>query len=668
MVTLLVAAAPGSADTGSAADGWSASGAALSASAVAGPTGNGVLAAAMTSSAGTMQLAGSSTGAAIAGARGWIRATTGSGAVATVTLADSGRRLATSAPLHLSPQWQTFGVTLAHPAAGALNLAVGTQAAGGWPVGTALEVSAVSLGDTGRSTLTRASATTNYFNLTPYGGAAAAFVAHGYDYGPSPIGATIGTPWEDPTTCQSDAQILGGAGVTMVASAIDSAAAFDVATDPDGLVKCADAFWARGVGFAWLFAIQSVPADGAGFVQDYETKLQLAIALLGDHPATYTWLVGNEMNLSGRDGACFFDQPCSDPTGGHYLAQLVDYLHANDAGHPVSTKISGDGGGGCTSSGVISPSDVQALDYWSDDDYPATSFGSFFSCLQSEDNTRPVLMTEFGQGRWFCNGLDTAHLGNAGAYSTVNYLCPPGSHEDDSDAQTANTSLWQGILGDIASPTTPGNELLGGTEFMYSDLWWFSWGLPFQGGEAYPPTDHAVIATYCGCWYPNGWWSPEWAGAAQAQTAAQAEEGQPRVTTPEVAAISQLWGKSPPSVSNVSMVPGGTPTTACTVTVTWTSATPATTVVDWGVQNILLPQAFFPVHDVYADDTEYAQQFQDSTLTTTHSFTIPGPVVDAQGALLPGSTYRIAVGGFDATSGSDMSAGTNVTVPALSCA
>jgi hypothetical protein len=623
-------------------------------------TSGGALVNAATSSVtGTLSLSGTATGAPMVGARGRVRTSSDAGALVVATIVDAAGRSATSAPLHLSSQWQTFGVTLAHPALGGLTVTLAPPSSSvAWPAGAELQVAGVSLGDTGRSTLTRV-AGTNYFDLTPYGGTAAPFAVHGFDYGPSPIGAEIGTPWEDPTTCQTDAQTLGGAGVTMVASGIYSAFSDDVLEDPANLVKCADAFWARGIGFGWLYAIQSISGDGAGFVQDFETRFQAAIALLGDHPATYTWLVGNEMNLNGRDGSCFFDrtvpgQPaCADPTGGHYLAQLVDYLHTNDAGHPVTTKLSGDGGGGCGTGGVLAAADVPALDYWGVDAYPATTFGTLFSCMQTEEPTRPVLMTEF------------AHVSLNG--TTVNYLCPPGSHEDDRDASFANTSLWKDILGAVASPSNASGEMMGGTEFMYSDLWWFSWGFPFFGGEALSPNDHDTIAVQGGNWYPSGWWSPEWAGVAQAQSAAQAELGQPRVTTPEVAAIAQLWGASMPTVSNVVVTPTGTTTTACLINVTWTSATPATSVVSWGQVNYIMPQAFQPIHDIEADDTNYTSQLTDNTLTTTHSVTLPGRPIFAQGAILPGATYRIAAGGFDANHGSDMSAGINVTVPALSC-
>lgn len=665
----LAAAAPSTPALGT----WSASGAAITSTADTAPDGAAAVAASISSAGAALQLAGAGTGTAMAGVHGWIRTTTDAGAVAVATLTDAAGNQNTSAPLHLSGQWQTFGVTVAHPVAGALSLNLSSPAGNGWPSGTTVEVAGVNLGDTGRTTLVRNSSTTNYFNLTPFGGTAHPFVANGYDYGPSAIGAEIGTPWEDPTTCQSDAQILGGEGVTMVAAGIDSAFGNDAIESPVNLTKCADAFWARGIGFGWLFAIQGVNADGVGFVPEYEQRIQAAINLLGDHPATYTWLVGNEMNLNGRDDNCFFDTavpgqpPCTDPTGGHYLKQLVDYVHANDSGHPVTTKLAGDGGSNCTGAGAMSPNDVPEMDYWAVDLYPATSFGTeFTSCLPGDDSTRPALVAEFGQGRYFCNGLDTAHVTLNG--TTVNYACPPGSHEDDSDAQTANTGLWHDILASEAGPSAPTAELMGGTEFMYSDLWWYSSGFVFFAGTALSPANHDTIAVQGGNWYPNGWWAAEWSGTAEAQSAQQAELGQPRVITPEVGAIAAMWGTTVPTVSNVSITPlGGGPTAACEIQVSWTSAQPATTVVSWGQELLVMPSSFTPVHDVESDNTQYSSQFSSSALTTTHSFTIPGTIVGGQGNINPGGTYRISVGGFTASGAGDMSAGTDVLVPALSC-
>ncbi len=674
-LTLLAAGTQGFAATSTAAapapGTWSASGATISPTTDTAPGGAPAVAAAITAGSGTLRLAGTTT-AAMAGVRGWIRTISDSGAVAVATLSDAAGHQNASAPLHLSGLWQTFGVTLAHPLAGALSLTLSSAAGSAWPSNTTVEVAGVSLGDTGRSTLVRHSGA-NYFDLTPFGGTTHAFVANGFDYGPSAIGAEIGTPWEDPTTCQSDAQILGGEGVTMVAAGIDSAFGNDAAEVPDNLVKCADAFWARGIGFGWLFAIQGVNGDGVGFVQEYEQRIQVAIDLLGDHPATYTWLVGNEMNLNGRDADCFFDtgvpgQPaCTDPTGGHYLRQLVDYVHSNDSGHPVTTKLAGDGGSNCTGAGAMNANDVPAMDYWSVDLYPATGFGTeFTSCLPADDSTRPALVSEFGQARYYCNGLDTAHVSLNG--TTVNYACPPGSHEDDADAQTANTGMWHDILASEAGPSAPSAELLGGTEFMYSDLWWYSSGLVFFGGTALSPANHDTMAVQGGNWYPNGWWAPEWAGVAEAQSAQQAELGQKRVITPEVGAIASMWGTTVPTVSNVSLTPvGGGPTAACEIQVSWTSAQPASTVVSWGQELLVMPSSFTPVHDVESDNTQYVSQFSSSALTTTHSFTIPGTIAGGQGNINPGGTYRISVGGFTSSGAGDMSAGTDVLVPALSC-
>jgi hypothetical protein len=645
------AVTPGRAPVASATGWWAASGASLRPAGGIGPGRASAEIVTVRSPGAAVRLTGRTVRAGLESVRGWIRATAGTKVVAVARLTDSAGRSYLSATLHLNSLWQTFGVTSRGATAGPLSVTFTAAPGSRWAPGTQIQLSAVTTADTGRSTLQRVSGT-NEFTLTPYGGTAAPFVAHGYDYGPTPIGGTIYTPWTDPATCQADAQIMRGLGVTVAAASLE----WEVLDNQQNLLQCADAFWAAGIGFAWLFPIQSTPADGEGFVQRYELELQEAISLLGNHPATYIWLVGNEMNLNGRDGSCFFDvtvpgQPaCTDPTGGHYLAQLVNYVHTNDPGHPVSTKLSGDGGGGCTPNGVVSADDVPALDFWSVDEYPATTFGNAFTCLQQEDATRPALVTEFGNTRFLCNGTDVLNA------LTVDYSCPPGSREDDADQAYSNSGLWQNIVAAEATAANPDGELLGATQFMYSDLWWYSLGAPFNGGEAYSQFNHDTISVDDGA-YPSGYSAFEWWGGTQAQLPGQG--GDPRVTTPELAASAQVWGTTGlPFVSNVSIKPLDTPTSACTVLATWTTATPATSRVDWGRSEVGF-NSFSPDHEILFDNTTYTAHQEDDTLTTNHQLVLTGPFVVG--------TYRFVVRGFDATYGSDAAAGIDVNIPGGTC-
>jgi hypothetical protein len=616
------------------------------------------------------------TGSGLESARGWIRQLGGGPSVVIATLTDPVGRRATSAPLHLSALWQTFGVTqesLGGPSSLPLTLTIAPAAGSSWPANTRLQVSGVEIGAVGRSTLIRQPGS-NVFVLTRSGERPYPFLAHGFLYWPQVIGGEEDAPsWADPATCQADAQILRGLGVTLVQANLD----VDLAHNAVGMLKCADAFWAAGIGIAWLSdqEPQRPHQYSTAYAKAYEAYLGEAISILGDHPATYMWLIGNEEDQAsgGRNAGCFYDYPppgqpaCSDyGGGGHYLSQFVDYLHENDAGHPVSTKVTA-GSSGCNDTasggvpnpnGIVSAKDVPALDFWSVDNYPASTFGGYFSCLQQDDPTRPALVSEFGNARLYCPGRDS--LSTTSGYTT-DLACPPGSHEDDGTQALANAGLWQDIVNAEATPDNPDGELLGGTEFMYSDLWWI--------GLEGPPVMHQPIA-YSWTSGPNGWLAVEWEGGAQAQLPGQG--GDPRVTTPELAAVARVWGPATPPltppagtgpgvgrlpfVGNVHLatVPG--PNATCAVDATWSTAAPATSRVDWGQVQIVTDSG----GDLIADNTAYTQHRDQPALTESHDVTVTGPYV-------PGTTYRFVVRGFDADYGSDASPGIDVTIPSGGC-
>jgi len=666
-VTLLASSLAWLAPSGAAAsagsvDGWTATGADLAAATGDAPGGRDATLLTATAPQPLATLAGAANPVAgkTFGVRGYVREVGGIGAVAQLHLSDSAGAVTSTAPIRLQGIWQSFGVTEPHAPAGAMGITVGPGSGASWSPGTAVEIAVASAAPVQPSVTARMSGT-NEITLSVDGGTAQVYNPRGYVYWPMQIGLTWpANTWADPATCQADAQLLAGAGVTMVQAPFDPDL-FDAATQ---IEQCADAFWAAGIGVAWLSAglggAESIEASPA-YVPAYEQELSVAISDLAAKPATQFWFIGNEEDNQSNGGACFFDRGgCNDGSsggGGHYLRQLVDYMHTNDPDHLVSTKMccsypksTASPPTGCGPTGLLSPTDVPNLDFWSVDYYPYESFGGLFTCFSQDDSTRPVLLSEFGDGRYDCLGLDPDNLSG-----TVDIACPQGSHEQQDNQSTANDDMWNGLLAAEATASNPSGEVIGGTAFMYSDLWWYT--VSCFGCESGTQLTHDVEAAKFTN-YPANWWSSEWAGSSYAQNVNQS--GQPRIPAEALTTVGQIWtGTTFPTVSNVVVTPLSTPTSTCQVQVTWTSATAATSIADWA-RDGLVTIAENGHQDPIADNTDFLDSTEDGTLTTTHSLVLSGDIT-------PGELLHVVVRGFDASWRTAASQQVVVQVPTGAC-
>jgi hypothetical protein len=648
--------------------GWTAAGATLSTAAADAPGGRDATVLTTTGSAPIATLAGAAnpTAGGTFAVRGYLRQLGGIGTRARVQVKDATGTVLSSAPVRLAGIWQTFGVTEPHAPAGAVTVTLSPAAGASWPTGTRVEVAVVLAGPTVPSVTKRVSGN-NQITLSVNGGAAQVYNPRGYLYWPMIIGGQWpANSWADAATCQTDAQILAGAGVTMVQVPFDP----DIFSNTTAVEQCADAFWGANVGVAWLTAglggTQTIVASPA-YVPAYEQELQTAITDLAARPATQFWLIGNEEDLQSNGAACFFDAgTCNDGSaggGGHYLRQIVDYMHANDPNHLVSTKIccsfpasTASPPVGCGPTAILSPSDVPKLDFWSVDNYQETSFGGLFTCLSQDDNTRPVLLSEFGNSRYDCIGKDSLYnVPGPGFNGNVNLACPQGSRESQDNQSFANKSLWQEILNNEATSARPTGELTGATTFMYSDLWWFS--LTFFTESTGTPATHDVEATTFPN-YPHHYWAPEWAGTAYAQNATQS--GQPRITAAALTTLGQLWtGATYPTVSNVTVTPLITPTSLCQVQVTWTSATATTSRADWARDaTTTMPNG--NNQDPLMDNANFLDSVENSTMTTSHSLVLSGN-------LNPGLFVHVVVRGFDSSWRTAASQQIVVQIPLNAC-
>ncbi|HZS14588.1 MAG TPA: hypothetical protein VFC09_08335 [Candidatus Dormibacteraeota bacterium] len=626
---------------------WSASGATLQDITSDAQVGGGGTRATVTQPQWSMTAAPgrSATAGSLYGARGWIREFKAEGGVVQVRVAGAGWS-AVSAPLHLGPSWQTFGVTTQVPAGGGggTQLSIEPLAGASLPPGSDVDVAGVTAGPVSPTVVTRI-AGTREIAVSQNGGPATAFDAQGYVYWPAQIGQNgLATTWADPTTCQADAQLLRGAGVTLLQ------VPYLLAQSPTDTpyLQCADSFWAAGIGLAWLLDEGDTVYPGPEWVDAYQQYVQKAETAFSAHPATYLWIIGNENDSQTYGPSCFFDNvgsACPDGQG-DYVQTLATESHQLDPNHLVGTKL-------CCDLAVMSASDAPALDFWGIDSYQLSSFGSLFSFYVNQDPTRPVLMTEFGNTRTACFGASSYSVQSSGR--VYDYACPPGSHEDPADQATGNAGLWQDILNNEATPSNPNGAVFGGTTFLYSDLWWYEFNDPFTpvGTDRTHEFDAWNII---GSYPPGNFWAWEWAGSTYAQDTALA--GEPRVTTSAFGQVEQLWSPAVtyPTVSNLVVTPGD-----CQLTVTWTTPVDATSRVDDGaVQIVTLPDlSRVGQNDVWQDNTDYSQFTDSPALTTSHSVTVTG--------LSSATTYRLVARGSDSVGRTAASAPVEATTTSASC-
>jgi len=575
------------------------------------------------------------------GVRVWIREVGAEGAFAQAEVVDAAGGVSSSAPIRLGALWQTFGVTHRTSATGG-PLVIRLQPAAGavWPAGTTVQVASLQVAPVAPSVVRRVAGTRD---VTVNGNV---FTGKGLSYNPTIIGEhRPPSSWADPATCQADAQLLGGAGVNLLRTEYqDESAALT-----SNYTQCLDAFWARGIGVAWLVdppGNLEVVEPGPEYVATYQQRLQLAMQTFGSHPSTYLWIVGNELDRERNGPQCFFDNVggrCAVAPGND-LQTLATYVHANDANHLVGTTVCCSFSAttcGTTASGILNPNQAPAIDFWGVNQYPENTFGTLLSCLAQDDPGRPVLMTEFGNDRYHCvpgliSATDNGH--------TFALSCKVGQgYEDQATQSSDDVSLFRNLLSQTATAASPNGAVFGGLVFMYSDLWWYTLSVLLDAGT---PATHETLAVSPWGDPGDGTVSVEWFGVTYAQPPGQG--GDPRITTAAFTQLGALFtGVAFPTISN----PAVSNVQACSAVVSWTTATPSTTRADWGnlVQVVRNSGAM-------EDDTVYPFHVTNATLTTQHSIVVK--------TLTPATTISVVARGFDAAWHSDSSVPVVFTTPA----
>lgn len=418
-------------------------------------------------------------------------------------------------------------------------------------------------------------------------------IVKGYNYFPNAIGEySIVDAYLDPAQCERDARLMAGAGVTVVRMWANFTRQGDVPTQR----RCANGFAAHGIGISWIIGQPVGKPTDPGFQEQFQLYLDRMIAGLGDHPATYHWIIGNEIELLPDCGfACqtlWFGQE-NGPTG--MLNDLALAMKAKDPNHLVGTSVSA---AGCF--GTILNSNVPALDVWGLNVYPgvpdigATCGGSLFFTRLDQD-PRPKYLTEFGTDRFHCHG----GLRDQGTGYVA--TCAPGSHEDQQGQANWLTGIWDSMVRHLATPANPNGTLSGGTQFFFADGWdnctFFC---------AATSTNHDVTAIDRQA-APDGSISVEWWGVAHAQIRGATV---PRITTLAFDALASRWSTTPPPAITSGPVIDGP---ACAPVVRWETSEPATTEVQAALDGDVIKDG-----ELIADNSIYGQLEHNQALTTTH--------------------------------------------------
>lgn len=531
----------------------------------------------------------------------------------------------TSAPVHLTPWWQTVGVT-ARTSRGQLRFEVRESTDGEtWSAGDRYLVDVVDAGAAGPTT-----AATSGRQLIVDG---EPFTMRGYYYAPTHPGGTIeGVTWNaNPAQCQSDAQLLRTAGVNTLRISYA-----EVGYEPTTYRQCMDAFHAAGVRLVWLIQPPGgfqVQEDTEAYVELYWEHLRTAIERVGDHPATLGYNIGNEMKRQEPESNGWFDQ----------LDELARRAEESDPEHVTTTSINhpqffghaGPGGDG------VDPDDAPNVDLWGFNHY-GFEHGypdGIWQRIVDQDPTRPVWISEFGTDRYRCEQEP------AGIFTPLYlFVCNTTSGEDQQPQAVWDAAQWNDIAANL-SADDPDNAVVGGTLFMWSDLWWFSFPI-FTGGVTTQAT-HEVTGLsgtnpvngqpnhFVRNHFPDGHFSPEWIGVGH--TLLLQDPG-PRVTTAAYDRMGDLYsGTAGPEVGGATVAGVG----SCSATVAWTTDVPTFSRVDFGRRATVLLGDGIAYDNFVADHT-----VQDDRLTTDHTVTLEG--------LAPGQPYRAYVRGFgpDGRSGS----------------
>lgn len=436
------------------------------------------------------------------------------------------------------------------------------------------------------------------------------FTGKGYMYWPYKIGTTLGAgTWADPTECENDAQLLQGAGATLMRVSWDENAPAFLSQ----YQQCAQSFYNHGIGFLWLIqppeasaALTNMENDPQGFIATYEPWIQQAVNDVKDWPATYMYSIGNELDGS-INGTCSAATPVWLGTAGGAKGvadPLIAYTKSLDSTHIVGTDV-----GGC-SDAQLSTTNVPSLDFWGIHPYfqshdPGTGTSNYFTELSTpgtvEYTSKPALVDEMGTDRYNCNGGGAAN-GIICAYAT--------SGEDQSFQRDWDVQIWNNIAAALATDTNPSYSTFGGTFFMYSDLWWYS----LAGFNPATPEFHDVYGSSSSpLGFGDGVENFEWWGVTMATP-----DSRRRATSLTFDGLAALWSSNPqPTVSNVaiSFAPS-IASPSCSATVSFNTAVAGDTEI--------LVSSDLRVLDstgiyVIQDNTQYGPAGGDGTQATTHT-------------------------------------------------
>jgi hypothetical protein len=544
------------------------------------------------------------------------------GRAAQVTAAGSA-----SAPLQVDTVWQNVGLSITQSSAGPLRIELDPR--GTWRSGDRVSVANLQLAPSRPSVTTvRPGTRIMEVNGQP-------FTAKGYLYWPAAIGEDlVAQSWADPVQCQQDARLLHGAGATLLRAAIEYATPLL----PQNYIACLDSFAANGIGILWAVnppygsekpastgvpSLQQTvdrPLNDATLIPLYEQWIAMAVHDFGSHPATYFWHINNEADGS-VDGTCstrdlWLGHQSPSPQVG-LADQLLAYTKSLDPSHLVTTVV-----GGC--SDHVTPAtpqglgsyDLPHLDFWGDNSYVVgcCATQSYYDNLKLDP--RPVMFTEFGEDRYTCRAATLAGI-----------VCDTsmGSGEDQASQGRWDARAWSAIAGNLATPANPQGAVFGGTDFMYSDLWWY--GLPFVGfvtvthdtiGSAPWPDDDGV--------QNFKWWG---VNAALPPGATQM-----RYTSLGFDAFADQWTTPASQITGVLVSFAKQANGLCQARVAWTTSAPATSQLLGGVDG----EVFNGGGAMLYDNTLFGDLADDGAFTTAHALHAAD--------LVPGGSYKFAPRSF----------------------
>ena len=542
----------------------------------------------------------------------------------------TGARTST-APLHLTPWWQTLAVSAPVTTDGVRAV---VEAVGQWTDDDRFLVRDVAVA---AATVTVADVSGRQLLVDgqPY-------AILGYNYSSKPVGGT-GLPstlvnalgWHsNPEHCTTDANLLGAAGVnTFRMTPLD-------VYDANALL-CMDAFAAAGIRVLWLVngpgAWQGT--DLPAYEEAFRVQLTHVVEQVRDHPITLGYVIGNENSRTRPDlQAAWFGM----------LDRLAGETKRLDPNHVTTVSLAHPQFYGSAGWGGVGPSVAPNIDMWAINLYGnATGYGAgTWQPLIDKDPSRPVWLSEFGTDRYRC----AQHPPGFGLQIPANLIScrASGSGEAPGPQATWDVAAWQDIAANLTK-NNPAGAVLGGTLFMWSDEWWFSF--PFFTGSTTTQVTHDVTGIgpfnpvtgapnpFITAHFPDGHFSPEWIGVSHVL---RLEQSGPRVTSLAYDGMAtEYTGVAGPTVTQSAVAS----VTACSATVTFSTSVATVPRVDFG--RVLLVQQGDLIE---ADNTIADQSVQGTQSAASHTLTLND--------LTPATTYRAYVRGFT-------SAGRSGTAPAL---